>query len=454
MKLPIGIQNFEEIRKENYIYADKTEEIYNLITPYKYAFLSRPRRFGKSLLLDTMKCLFEGKKELFKGLWIYDNWEFEKYPVIKISWDGKLRSIKDLEDKLRETLLDNQKRLEIECEKEISPVICFERLIKEAFNKYQKRVVILIDEYDRPILEVIENTNQAKEHREFLKGLYSSIKGLDEYIKFVFLTGVSKFAKASIFSGLNMLSDISLLPKYGNICGITEKELVDNFQEYLIDVDLEEVKEWYNGYYFLKDKIFNPFDILQYLQNKEFRNYWFASGNPSFLIKLLQKNNYYLPNLSNLSVDEKLLDVFDIEKIDIEVLLFQAGYLTIKDVKKTPFGAIYTLYFPNKEVKISFSDVIIEYLYDKQPKEKLDLYLALTSEDIEKFINTLKIIFASIPYNNLTYIKDYEGFYASVVYVYLQALGFDIVGEDVTNKGRIDLSVFVEDKVYIIEFKV
>ena len=265
MKLPIGIQSFEKIRKENYIYADKTEDIYKLINDYTYVFLSRPRRFGKSLLLDTIKALFEGKKELFEGLWIYDKWNFEEYPVIKISWDGKLRTIKDLEDKLSKVLKDNQKRLNIECESK-NPFICFEELLQKAYEKYQKRVVVLIDEYDRPILEVIEDINQAKEHREFLKGLYSSIKGLDEYIKFAFLTGVSKFAKASIFSGLNMLSDVSLLPKYGNICGITEKELVDNFEEYLVDVDLKEVKEWYNGYYFLKDKIFNPFDILQYLQ--------------------------------------------------------------------------------------------------------------------------------------------------------------------------------------------
>jgi len=454
MKLPIGIQNFEKIRNEDYVYIDKTKDIFNLINDYSYAFLARPRRFGKSLLLDTMKCLFEGKKELFKGLWIYENWEFEKYPVIKISWAGDLSSIEGVKTRAFDIFKDNQKRLNITCENTSNPSSCFDELIKEAYKKYQKRVVVLIDEYDKPILDVIEEKEKALKHREFLKGLYSIIKDNDEYIKFAFLTGVSKFSKASIFSGLNMLSDISLLKKYGNICGITEEELINNFQEYLEDVDLKEVKEWYNGYYFLKDKVFNPFDILQYLQNKEFKNYWFASGNPSFLIKLLQKNNYYLPNLSSLMVDEKLLDVFDIEKIDIEVLLYQAGYLTIKDVKKTPFGSLYRLYFPNKEVKISFSDVIIEYFCDKQPVEKLDLYEALINEDIDKFIKTLKRIFASIPYNNLTYIKSYEGFYSSVVYIYLQALGFDIIGEDVTNKGRIDLTLFVEDKVYIIEFKV
>ncbi len=455
MKLPIGIQNFEKIRRENYIYVDKTKDIFDLINSYSYTFLARPRRFGKSLLLDTMKCLFEGKKELFEGLWIYDKWEWEEYPVIKISWDGKLRSIEDLEKNLKDTLLENQERLKIECNEKKDMIICFKELIRNLYKKHQQRVVILIDEYDKPILDVIEDINQAKEHREFLKGLYSIIKGSDEYIKFSFLTGVSKFSKASIFSGLNMLTDISLLPTFGNICGITENEIKSNFTEYLDGVDLEEVKEWYNGYYFLKDKVYNPFDLLQYFQSKEFDNYWFSSGNPSFLIKLLQKNNYYLPNLSNLKVDKKLLDVFDIEKIDIEVLLYQSGYLTIKEVYKTPFGNQFRLYFPNKEVKISFNDVIIEYFLNVNPIEhKLELYEALVNGDVEKFIDTLKRVFSSIPYNNLTYIKSYEGFYSSVVYVYLQALGFDIIGEDVTNKGRIDLTLFVEDKVYIIEFKV
>jgi hypothetical protein len=205
-KLPIGIQTFSEIIKENYVYVDKTEIAYNLINEFKYVFLSRPRRFGKSLFLDTLKELFKGNKELFKGLYIYDKWNWEeKYPVIKISWDGKNRTINDLEQKLKEILKDNQERLQVKCEDELDLIICFERLIKEAYKKYNQKVVILVDEYDKPILDVIEDLEQAKLHREFIKGLYSVIKGSDAYIKFTFLTGVSKFSKASIFSGLNML---------------------------------------------------------------------------------------------------------------------------------------------------------------------------------------------------------------------------------------------------------
>ena len=453
MKLPIGIQTFEKLRTENYAYVDKTKEAYELINDYNYVFLARPRRFGKSLFLDTLKCIFEGKKELFKGLYIYNKWNFEKYPVIKIDWAGEFKSFKSLRKRAKAILNNNQERLSVECKDE-DAINCFEELIQKAYKKYQKRVVILIDEYDKPILDCIEDKKQAMENRDFLRGFYSIMKANDEYIKFAFLTGVSKFSKASIFSGLNMLVDISLMPKFGNICGITQKEFEDNFDT--DGVDLDKVKYWYNGYYFLKDKVYNPFDLLQYLKNRKFKNYWFASGNPYFLMELIKKRKYNLVKLSNLIVDEKILDVFDVERIDIEVLLYQAGYLSIKDVIESKRGTKYKLYFPNYEVKSSFNDYLIEYLIKDVEKEKNqdDLYEALLKGDIDYFISTLKRIFASIPYNNLTYIKGYEGFYASVVYVYLQSLGFDIFGKDITNKGRIDLSVFVEDKVYIIEFKV
>ena len=460
-KLPIGIQTFQKIRQEDYIYIDKTKEALELTENYSYVFLSRPRRFGKSLFLDTLKNIFEGKKEFFKGLYIYDKWDWDTtYPVIKISWDGKLRSIEDLKEKLNETLLDNQKRLQIECDDSISDTICFERLIKQAYEKYNQKVVILIDEYDKPILDMIDNIEQAKEHREYIKGLYSIIKGCDEYVRFAFLTGVSKFSKASIFSGLNMLTDISLNPVYGNICGYTHENIKNEFKEHMQGVDLEKLKKWYNGYNFLKDDVYNPFDILQFIaNNKTYKNYWFATGTPSFLIKLIEQNSYFLPKLSNLIVDEKLLDSFDIENIDLEVILYQSGYLTIEDVKEKRRGGFeYKLRLPNKEVKISLNDYIIEYIAKDDQKEKHqdDLYDALADGRLDLLEQTLKSLFASIPYNNYTnnQIATYEGFYASVLYAYLQSLGIEIIGEDVTNKGRIDLTLFIEDKIYIIEFKV
>jgi len=271
------------------------------------------------------------------------------------------------------------------------------------------------------------------------------------------MTGVSKFSKASVFSGLNMLVDISLMPKYGNICGYTEENINREFKEHIdSEKDIQNMREWYNGYWFLKDKVYNPFDVLQYLDNKTLKNYWFMSGNPSFLIKLIEEKKYFLPNLSNLTIDAKLLDVFDIDRINIEVLLYQTGYLTIEEANELTFGGTeYRLGFPNKEVKTSFGDIIIEYLVGtKATNAKKDIYKSLITADINGFINTLKSTFATIPYTESEHIKKYEGFYASIVFAYLQALGINITGEGITNKGRIDITCFMGDKTYIMEFKV
>jgi hypothetical protein len=465
-RLPIGIQTFSKIRESDYIYVDKTKEALELIENYTYVFLARPRRFGKSLFLDTLKNIFEGKKELFEGLYIYDKWDWKtQYPVIKISWDGRNRSIEDLDQKAYEIFRTNQERLGVTCEKGLSIPICFERLIKETYKKYNQPVVVLIDEYDKPILDVIEDKHQAKEHREYIKGLYSTLKGVDEYIRFAFLTGVSKFSKASIFSGLNMLTDISLMPKFGNICGYTHRDLETTFKEYLQGVDFDKVKAWYNGYNFLKDDLYNPFDILQFIKNEFlFDNYWFQSATPTFLIKLIEKNHYFLPKLSNLVVGKELVDSFDIENINLEVILYQSGYLTIDEmmVEELGFNTIikYRLKLPNLEVKASLNNYILEHLLNQTNGEKLqkqtNLYRALANAKLDEFKKTLVSIFASIPYNNYSNntIQNYEGFYATVVYVYLQSLGIEIIGEDVTNRGRMDLTLFIEDKIYIIEFKV
>jgi len=461
-KLPIGIQTFSHIVEENYIYIDKTKEALELIEGYKYTFLSRPRRFGKSLFLDTLHNIFEGKKHLFEGLYIYDKWDWKiTYPVIKISWDGNLQTTHNLERVAYDMLKTNQKRLDIECIDDKNLSICFLQLIRETYEKYNQRVVILIDEYDRPILDTIDNLEQSKLNREFIKGMYSVMKGADAYIKFVFLTGVSKFSKASIFSGLNMLEDISLTPKFGNICGYTQANVENEFLPYLGGVDLKKVKEWYNGYNFLKDSVYNPFDLLKFIKNDyKFSNYWFASGAPTFLIKLIEKNNYFLPKLANLTIGEEMLESFDIENINLEVILYQAGYLTIEEmIVKRRGGIEYKLKLPNMEVKNSLNDVLIDFL-TKQQSEKIqfqdDIYDALIDNDLELLKSSLVSMFASIPYNNFTKnsMQNYEGFYASIIYVYLQSLGLDIIGEDVTNRGRIDLTIRIENLIYILEFKV
>ncbi len=269
-KLPIGIQTFLEIRNENYIYIDKTQEAYSLITKYKYVFLSRPRRFGKSLFLDTLKEIFEGNKALFKGLYIYDKYDFDDFPVIRIDFTGgdflnpqglKLRIGRILPDIVKSYQLD----LDLDCPDDVNNFL--EQIIKELWKKTGKKVVVLIDEYDKPILDAISKPELAHQNREFLKVFYSVLKANDQYIRFGFLTGVSKFSKVSIFSGLNNIEDISLNHRYGNICGYTQQNIENEFSKYLQGVDLEKLKEWYNGYNFLKDKVYNPFDILLFIRN-------------------------------------------------------------------------------------------------------------------------------------------------------------------------------------------
>ncbi len=459
-RLPIGIQTFRKIREGNYVYVDKTKELLNIIENYQYVFLSRPRRFGKSLFLDTLKEAFEGNKELFKGLYIYDKYDFEKYPVIKISWSGSLKSLKAVNETAHKILKQNQRLLNVECDNYEFPENCFADLIQKTYERYRKPVVILIDEYDKPILDNIENIEKAKEIREFLREFYTVIKDNDAYIRFAFLTGVSRFSRVSIFSGLNNLIDISLNPKYAYICGFTHNDLTEQFKEYLQDVNLEQVKKWYNGYNFLgEEKVYNPFDILLFLDNnKEFDNYWFKSGTPTFLIKLLEKRNYNTLEFENLQVSSSILDSFDIENIEVETIMFQAGYLTIKNVKKRAGRKTFVLTFPNFEVKMSFNDYLLAYLTKDVPKkEKIQdtLYDVLGNAELDKLKDVLTSIYASIPYQLFIKkdIRESENYYQVVLYMYLAGSGIDVIPEDNTDKGRIDLTAIVIDKVYIFEFK-
>jgi len=460
-RLPIGISTFSEIIEQNYLYIDKTKDAYELISNYKYAFLSRPRRFGKSLFIDTLQEIFEGNRELFEGLYIYDKWDWEeKYPVIKISFGGS-RSTIELKRAILDTLRYNQKKLAIKCHTTDDYALCFKQLIEESYDKYQKPVVILIDEYDKPILDNLDQIEVASESREILKRLYTQMKENDRYIKFAFLTGVSKFSKASIFSGLNNLEDISLTPSFGTICGYTQNDIETSFLPYLEGVDLDKLKEWYNGYNFLKTKVYNPFDVLLFIKNDyEFDNYWFNTGTPSFLIKLFKQNYYNLAKFENLEVGKEIIESFDIEDISLETIMFQAGYLTIQE-KITKRNRIrYRLCYPNLETKMSFNDYLLNY-FVKRPYIKGEVQNALIDTlevaNLDGLEIALKSLFASIAYNNFTnnYIENYEGFYASVFYAYFAGAGFDrVIAEDTTNDGRIDLSVFIDDKVYIFEFKV
>jgi hypothetical protein len=459
-KLPIGYSTFKDVIEENCLYVDKTNFAFDLINSGRYYFLSRPRRFGKTLFLDTLRTVFEGIKELFKGLYIYDKYDWSKtFPVLHISFGGGIsRSIAELHDDIMRTLKRNQKDLKVTVDDISSTRGYFQDLIIKAYEAYNQKVVILIDEYDKPILDNIENKELATQIRDELKSFYSIIKDSDRYLKFVFITGVSKFSKVSLFSGLNNLNDITLNPNYATICGYTQKDLETVFYEHLKGQDYEKIREWYNGYKWLGEAVYNPFDILLFISNSyQYRNYWFSTGTPAFLLKLIEKNRYYLPNLEYVIKDEQILDSFDVDNIELETLMWQTGYLTIDKAIETPRGMKYQLKIPNKEVELSLIGTIADFLsrVDKAEIYKDSIYESLAQANFAELEKQLKSLFASIPYNNFTGAKlyEYEGYYASVFYAYVKSLGVELIGEDVTNKGRIDLTLKMPNAIFIFEFK-
>ncbi len=460
-KLPIGIQSFEKIRSEPFYYVDKTPFVRKLLDEGGgYYFLSRPRRFGKSLFLDTLRQAFLGKKELFEGLFLEKNWDWsQKYPVIYISFGaGVIHSSEELVETCFSILRRHAEGYKIALTEKLYNKR-FEELIIRLSQKFGRKVVVLIDEYDKPILDNIDRREVALEIREALKNLYSVIKDADPYLKFVFITGVTKFSKVSLFSGLNNLRDITLDRDYATICGYTQTEFEEVFADRLKSIDLEEVKRWYNGYDFLGEPVYNPFDILLYLQTKEIRAYWFETGTPTFLIKLLQEGRYYIPQLENLEVGEELIGSFDVDYIFAETLLFQTGYLTIKDCKRRAGLWRYTLTYPNLEVKYSLTNYILNYyVKDIRAKEKNRdaVYDALEARDFEGLKKAFYSFFASIPadWYRKNDLAGYEGYYASIFYCYFTALGLEVRVEDATNHGRLDMAVIFEDRVYLFEFKV
>lgn len=466
-KLPIGIQTFRDIRdpKENYVYIDKTQHAFELITKYNYVFLSRPRRFGKSLFLDTLSEIFQGNKELFNGLYIYDKWEWnEKYPVVKISFGGgSFTTLKGINSRINTIFRNISKKLKLGLSSfsEYDHGSNLEMIIHACFEKYNSKVVVLVDEYDKPILDNIANEDKEMptQARSILRSFYSILKDNDEKIKFVFLTGVSKFSKLNLFSGLNNIQDITLKKEFATITGYTHGDVISSFTDYLEGVDLEKLKRWYNGYNYFGEPIYNPFDILLYFSDKEYKNYWWQTGNPSFLIDLLKKRPYYLPDLENKIVSEESLSAFDVEHIDIIALLWQTGYLTF-DTKFEIIDRIsYKMKIPNLEIQISLNTLFFEYLTDIRTNNtelRNNVALALIAGNIQSFKDEVFEMLAQIPYSNYTNntIEVYEGYYASVMFAFLSSIGFDVIPEDRSNKGRIDMTLILPEYIYIMEFKV
>jgi len=423
----------------------------------KYYFLSRPRRFGKSLFLDTLRQAFLGRHELFEGLFLEENWDWSvQYPVVYISFGAGVH-------RSAEELLETQQVLVSEHAEEYGVTLKYRQvkdrfmeLIKALVKIYNQKVVILIDEYDKPILDNIERPEVALEMREALKNFYSVIKDADPYLKFCFLTGVTKFSKVSIFSGLNNLKDITIHPEFATICGYTQSEFEQVFADRLKGLEIEEVKRWYNGYSWLGEPVYNPFDILLFLDFREFRPFWFETVTPTFLIKLLVEKKYFIPELENLEVSESILDSFDVDTLELETLLFQTGYLTIKFLKQKGPRRRYFLSYPNLEVKMSFTDAILNWYVERRvEKERLidRLYDALESCDLEKMRD---LFLASIPHDwyRKTELANYEGFYASIFYCYFAALGLDVRVEDTSNYVRLDMAVLFDGRCFLFEFKV
>ena len=462
-KLPIGIQNFAEIRTGNFYYVDKTPHIKTLVQQNKYYFLSRPRRFGKSLLLDTLGCLFEGRQALFEGLYIHDEWDWtQTYPVIRLSFgSGVTQNRAELDTRIRYQLRINRDRLNLPPPTETDIPGEFTDLIMAAHQQYGQPAVILIDEYDKPILDIILEVDRARELREGLKNLYSVLKDTDPYCHFVMLTGVSKFSKVSLFSGLNNLRDITLSPEFSSICGYTDEDIDTVFAPEVIGLDRQSIKEWYNGYRWGDQQVtavYNPFDVLLLLQEREFGAYWFESATPTFLIDILKQRGIFTPALNRWETEYELISQFDVDQISTDALLFQAGYLTIKNVVEPLLGyRQYTLGFPNREVETSLNLALLPSLgLGDAPRQRRTLLSCLKAHNIVALETHLKALYAGLPhdwYRNNP-IAQYEGHYASIFYSHFAALGLDVTVEDASHHGKVDMTLHFEGQYYLFEFKV
>jgi hypothetical protein len=465
-KIGLGIQDLSKFKEKNLIYVDKTETIYKLITEGDYYFLSRPRRFGKSLLVNTIKELFECNKELFEDTWIYDKWDWEdKYSVIKICFTELDYRTQGLEAAL-EFYLDKLGRLKNITYESLDYSGKFLELIQKLGK--EKPVVILIDEYDKPIIDYLEKETfkKAEENKEILKTFYTGVKEQDRYIRFFMLTGVSKFSRVSIFSDLNHLTDISIVDDYAVLLGYTEEEIKKYYNKYLEKAGarlklsesalMEKIKEWYNGYSWDGENfVYNPYSVLSFLSAKKFKNYWFKTGTPTFLVKTIKESGKKINESINKMVDENIFDKYDIDNLNITAIMFQTGYLTIKnyDLEKNR----YILDFPNKEVRESFLNFAV-YNYADSSSEEMEyivdqLVEGLNRNDMENFFKALQSLFSSITVKQLEKVKEYEGFYHSIIYIVLKIVGIQIDCEIQSSYGVTDAVIKTDDYIYVFEFK-
>ena len=458
-KLPIGIQTFREIREEGHYYVDKTPHIELLIESGKHYFLSRPRRFGKSLLLDTIKELFEGSEALFRELHIHGRWDWEKRnPVLRLSFgSGDFSSRERLELATLARVDDMERRHKV-TPRHDTPAERLRHLIGKLHQSAGERVVVLVDEYDKPILDALAKPEVARANRDFLSGLYAVIKDCDAHIRFTLLTGVSKFSKVNLFSGLNNLEDITLDPRFATVCGYTEDDLETVFAPETEGLDRERVRDWYNGYNWRGDeRVYNPFDILLLFRRREFCAWWFETGTPTFLVDTLLRRGIKSFALDGMVADDKLLSSFDVEEIAPEALLFQTGYLTIEETFSHEERDFYRLGYPNREVRQSLNEALLARLAGAAAgaASQVKLLSALLDNDLAAVEAEFRTIFAAIPadWHRRNDIAHFEGYYASVFYSCLAALGFSLTVEDASAAGRADLALRCGGRVYLFEFK-
>ena len=461
---PIGIQNFESLRKDGFFYIDKTALVYQLVKTGRYYFLSRPRRFGKSLLISTLEAYFQGKKELFTGLAIEKlEKDWIQYPIFHLDLNiGKY----DAPDSLDKILNDHLELWESQYgtrPSEVTSALRFKGVVSRAYEQTGQRVVILVDEYDKPMLQAIGNQELQKEYRNALKPFYGVLKTMDGCIKFALLTGVTKFGKVSVFSDLNNLNDLSMWNKYIDICGISDKELQENLEEEMHEFAeaqgmtyeqfRDKLREYYDGYHFTQNSIgiYNPFSLLNAFDRKEFGSYWFETGTPTYLIELLKRYHYDLEHMAHA---ETYADVLNSIYGDEEPLpvIFQSGYLTIKGYDER-FG-LYRLGFPNREVEEGFVKFLVPYYtrFNKieAPFEVLKFVQEIERGEPDAFFRRLQSFFADTPYE---LVKDLELHYQNVLFIVFKLVGFYVKAEYHTSQGRIDLVLQTDKYIYVMEFK-
>ena len=460
-KLPIGMQTFREVREQGCYYVDKTAWLGRLLDEGKHYFLSRPRRFGKSLFLDTCKDLFEGAEPLFRGLAIHDRWDWSaRHPVLRLSFGGG--HFKD-PDNLPANVMAQLDAVERETgvvSRYASAPDRFGHMLEALHRQAGRPVAVLVDEYDKPILDALDVPDAACANRDYLRGLYATIKDRDAHVRFTFVTGVSRFSKVSLFSGLNNLKDITLDPRYSALCGYTDADLDTVFAPELPGLDRDAIREWYDGYNWRgEENVYNPFDVLLLFDTRQFDAHWFETGTPTFLIETLVAHGVSALALDGMTGSAGLLGAFDVDRIEPEALLFQTGYLTIRSVESRGGRTRYRLGYPNREVFQSLNESLLTHLTRDPRRERHGdrLHDLLAAGDVPGLKELFHAFFAGIPYEWYTNndVARFEGYYASVFYAYFASvLGPVITVEESGSGGRADMAVRAGGRVYLFEFKV